>query len=247
MANSIDSIIAFTLDFETGGLNCQDCACTQIAMHAVRIDTFEVLDRYVMYIAPYAKKEFLGGKKTVKKKTDMVESMKYEDRALEYSAITMEMLRSQGVDLKEVAEGCVAFMAKHKTGGRNKAPFLIGQNIVFDIGFLQQLMEYGGQAKEYAKVLRGSIDFYGNFQPTYVDTILLAQLAFANNPDVTSYKLELIAERLGIELIDAHDADADVAATTNVCAVLSKRMRNENGGDGAELSKVEKTRVHFKI
>ena len=26
-------IVAFTLDFETGGLDCQDCACTQIAIH----------------------------------------------------------------------------------------------------------------------------------------------------------------------------------------------------------------------
>ena len=39
-------IVAFTLDFETGGLDCQDCACTQIAIHAVRIDTFETIDRY---------------------------------------------------------------------------------------------------------------------------------------------------------------------------------------------------------
>lgn len=45
-------IVAFTLDFETGGLDCQDCACTQIAIHAVRIDTFETIDRYVKYISP---------------------------------------------------------------------------------------------------------------------------------------------------------------------------------------------------
>ena len=38
-------IVAFTLDFETGGLDCQDCACTQIAIHAVRIDTFETIDK----------------------------------------------------------------------------------------------------------------------------------------------------------------------------------------------------------
>ena len=48
-------IVAFTLDFETGGLDCQDCACTQIAIHAVRIDTFETIDRYVKYISPYNK------------------------------------------------------------------------------------------------------------------------------------------------------------------------------------------------
>ena len=30
-------IVAFTLDFETGGLDPTKCACTQIAIHAVRI------------------------------------------------------------------------------------------------------------------------------------------------------------------------------------------------------------------
>lgn len=53
-------IVAFTLDFETGGLDCQDCACTQIAIHAVRIDTFETIDRYVKYISPYNKQPDKG-------------------------------------------------------------------------------------------------------------------------------------------------------------------------------------------
>ena len=36
---------AVVLDFETGGLDCTRCACTQIAMQAVRLDAFEVLGR----------------------------------------------------------------------------------------------------------------------------------------------------------------------------------------------------------
>lgn len=34
-------LVAFTIDFETGGLKCQTSACTQIAIHATRLDTFE--------------------------------------------------------------------------------------------------------------------------------------------------------------------------------------------------------------
>ena len=127
-------------------------------------------------------------------------------------------------------------------------PFLIGQNIGFDIGFLQQLMEYGGQSAEFAKLMRGTVDFYGNFQPLYVDTIVFGQFALCTQPDMNSYKLEIMAERLGIELDDAHDADADVTATTNVAMVCAKRMRNADGGDGVmTIAKKEKSRSHFKI
>ena len=65
-------IVAFTLDFETGGLDCQDCACTQIAIHAVRIDTFETIDRYVKYISPYNKQPDKGvaKRKVLKSKFD---------------------------------------------------------------------------------------------------------------------------------------------------------------------------------
>ena len=59
-----------------------------------------------------------------------------------------------------------------------------------------------------------------------------------------------MCEKLGIDLDDAHDADADVSATTNVAMVLTKRMRNANGsdeGDELQVSKAEKSRKHFKI
>ena len=45
--------VGIGLDFETGGLDCRECACTQIALQAVRFDTWQVFDRYQAYIAPY--------------------------------------------------------------------------------------------------------------------------------------------------------------------------------------------------
>lgn len=247
-------IVAFTLDFETGGLDCTDCACTQIALHAVRIDTFETIDRYVKYIYPYTKQEDKGvaKRKVLKSKFDKdeAEPMKYEQKALEYSAITMDMLESLGVDIKQVAAEVIEFI-KHNTlsKGRNTKPFLIGQNIGFDIGFMQQLMEYGGQIKEWEKLMRGQKDFYGHFQPLYIDTIVLGQFALSHLDGMTSYKLEIMAEKFGIELDDAHDADADVTATTNVAMVCAQRMRNTADYDGEQMvmTKKEKSRVHFKI
>lgn len=252
--NDKQVIVAFTLDFETGGLDCTDCACTQIALHAVRIDTFETVDRYVKYIYPYNKQADKGmvKRKVLKNKFDKADEvpMKYEEKALTYSAITMDMLVSMGADIKQVAAEVIDFIKQNTISkGRNAKPFLIGQNIGFDIGFMQQLMEYGGQTKEWEKVMRGQKDFYGHFQPLYIDTIILGQFALSHLEGMSSYKLEIMAEKFGIELDDAHDADADVTATTNIAMVCARRMRNASGVDDGNMvmTKKEKSRVHFKI
>jgi len=245
---------AIVLDFETGRLDCTRCACTQIAMQAVRLDTFEVLGRYVNYIAPYDKQP-LGGvpkRKVLKTRREVEqgsisEPMDYEPVALNYTGITMELLRSRGVALKQVAAEVIDFARRHtlSKGARYK-PVLIGQNIPFDIGFLQQMMAYAGLQKEFAQVFAGTTDFYGNFQPHYLDSIALARLCLAAEPNITSYKLELVAERLGIELEDAHDADADVTATRQIVVQCSRRLRQNEVADTAQQC-IHKTRDHFKI
>ena len=250
------TLIAFTLDFETGDLKCQTSACTQISIHATRLDTFEKLGGYTSYIYPYNKKEIDGVGKTrkvLKSKYDEQETipMVYSDKALEYSAITMDMLYSQGKPIEQVANDVLKFIIDMAPKcPKNRQPFLIGQNIGFDEGFFCQLMEYAGLIGEVKKYLRGHEDFYGHWHPLCLDTILLGQLALCHLPNVNSYKLEIMCEHLGIELDDAHDADADVSATTNVAAVLTQRMRSVGGeleGGPLEMAKAEKTRKHFKI
>lgn len=252
----ITPIVAFTLDFETGGLQCQTCACTQIAIHATRLDTFERIGSYVSYIHPYSQKEIKGvgeKKKVLKNKYDIGEQkpMLYEDKALTYSAITMDMLYDQGKPIEQVGQEIVQFLKDNTPKcGRGMKPFLIGQNIAFDEGFFCQLMEYAGTLDEVSKILRGTKDFYGHWHPYMLDTIILGQLALCHKPNIDSYKLEIMCENLGIELSDAHDADADVSATTNVVSVLTQRMRNEDGtlsGPTLALATVEKSRKHFKI
>ena len=44
--------VGIGMDFETGGLDCRECACTQIALQAVRFDTWQVFDHCQAYIAP---------------------------------------------------------------------------------------------------------------------------------------------------------------------------------------------------
>lgn len=249
--------VGIVLDFETGGLDCTKSACTQIAMHAVRMDNWQIIDRYVRYIQPYEKQE-IGGpakRKVLKNKRELElegfgrsQPMGYDQEALTYSGITMDMLVKQGVNIHEIAKDIIRFGERCTlTKGKQTKPVLIGQNITFDIGFLHQIINYAGLIKDFEKVFAGTTDFYGNFQPHYIDTIDLGRLCFAHNPEVTSYKLELLAERLGIELEDAHDADADVEATHHVIAVCSNRLRMNGEGGETLLPKKEKTRVHFKI
>ncbi len=254
--NEKPTLVAFTLDFETGGLECQTCACTQISIHATRLDTFEKLGSYTSYVYPYDQKEIDGvGKKrkVLKSKYDKTEAtpMSYTPKALEYSAITMDMLYSQGQSIEQVAKDVLQFIIDVTPKcPRNMKPFLVGQNIAFDEGFFCQLMEYAGLIGEIKKYLRGHEDFYGHWHPLCLDTIVMGQLALCHLPNVNSYKLEIMCEHLGVELDDAHDADADVSATTNVAAVLTQRMRSVGGefeGGTLEMAKTEKTRKHFKI
>lgn len=265
MATSTDNkpyILGLVLDFETGGLPSEklpvaQIAITQIAVHAIRLDTFEKVGSYVRYIYPYDYKELKSiapKRKTLKSKYDVEPStpMTYQQAALDFTAITMDMLRNSGEPIESVAADVLKFIQDSmapKTP-KNMKPIIIGQNITFDEGFLAQMYERAGLMDELSKLVRGWKDFYGNWHPSMIDTLHLAQLALCNDPNMNSYSLGLICERLGVELDDAHDADADVTATGNIVAILSGRMRNADGsGDGTaiQLNKTEKSRKHFKI
>lgn len=242
-------VTAFVFDFETGGLDPQKCAATQLSVHAVRLDKFEVIGTFNMYIYPY---NYVAlekpAKKVLKNKYEVEEEkpMLYEDRALEYSAITMDMLRTNGKKLDEVCASLIEFIKKHSFNvAKSNKPILVGQNVLFDIGFLQQILLYTGYWNEFTKLVRCVKDYWGNYQPYYVDTIVLSQLAMNNDKSIQTWKLELQAERLGIDLDDAHDADADVSATREIMTVLASRMRENEGG--YVVAKKEKTREHFKI
>ena len=251
-------VTAIVFDFETGGLDVQKCGATQISMHAVRLDTFEVMDTMNMYILPYRYQAGLDKpvRKVLKSKYDMQEDsnpmMTYTQNALDVSGITMEMLNVKGSDLKVVCESIIDFIQRNtlKVTSNNK-PILVGQNVLFDIGMLQQIMLYTGLYDKFSKVVDGKKDFWGHFQPYYLDTIVLAKLAFDHDPSISSWKLELTAERLGIEMDDAHDADADVVATRDIVRVLTARMRNADGASNAvgalSTERKDKLRNHFKI
>ena len=162
------------LDFETGDLDPTTGACTQIALQAVRLDTWEVIDKYVSYIKPYHRKDISGKqrKKVLKNKREAEieeaqELMTYSEKALTYSAITMKMLETKGKDIEQVANDVIAFAEKNTLSkAKDTKPILIGQNIDFDKGFLQQLMAYTGKLKNLLNFLQELRTFGETSNPT---------------------------------------------------------------------------------
>lgn len=246
--NGINDYTGITIDFETGGLDCTKCAITEIALNAFRVKDLKMVDRLCMQIYPYRKKV----KRRLKKKgeEEVGEMMEYQDRALEYSNITMEELENNGIDIKEAGDRACQFIERNTFGrGYKNRPFFLGQNIQFDLGFWAQFMDYSDNTNVASKLLDGNKDYWGNFQPHYLDTIDVAKMIFGNDPNIDKYKLENVAERLGFTMFDAHDAQADTDATFNIYASATSKLRSGSGvvDDGAIYQQEKLRDSKFKI
>ena len=252
-------ITAIVFDTETGGLDCQKCGVIQVSFHAVRLDTFEVMEKLNIYIKRYSRPADLNKpkRKVLKSKYDIEEEstdipMEYNATAEKVHGITKKMQERLGLEPAEACQQMIDFIKRNTlNGSKTQKPFFIGQNPMFDEGMIQQLFVIAGYWEELVKVVRGNKDFWGNFHFAMLDTIIIAQLTFNNDPSIGAWKLELSAERFGIEMDDAHDADADVTATREIVRVATARMR-ENSGNSNEVGglvaeKQSKLRDHFKI
>jgi DNA polymerase III alpha subunit (gram-positive type) len=135
------------------------------------------------------------------------------------------------------------FQRANPTNARNYKPILLGQNLIFDIGYLQHMAVYC--KVDLKKYLDGDIDFYGNFQPNYFDTLHLGKVFFAPDDKTTSHKLGLMSNKLDVELVNAHDAMADVEATSGIFTKFMNSMRSSGGG--GDNNSVEKARDHFEF
>ncbi len=104
---------------------------------------------------------------------------------------------------------------------------LVAHNADFDIGFL----------KYNAKQLGLSLD------NTYLDTLRLAKELF---PDYKKYKLGIIAENLGIEVIVAHRALDDVDTTVKVFKVMLDMLKEKGVETLDDLKKIASENVNIK-
>ena len=237
------------IDFETGGLNCTKNPVTQVGMEIIHPITFKVIEKYSDYILPYPKKDSVGKKTRVKavvskrERDDKEEELyEYTADALKYTNITMDTLYSKGKPIQEVMGNMVGmFQRANPTNARNYKTILLGQNLIFDIGYLQHMAVYC--KVDLKKYLDGAVDFYGNFQPNYFDTLHLGKVFFAPDDKTTSHKLGLMSNKLDVELVNAHDAMADVEATTGIFTKLMNNMRSSGGTEINDFT--ERVRDHF--
>lgn len=191
-------------DFETGGLDSNKNPVTEIALISLEGGNLEIIESYQSLIAKYD------------------DTLFYDPRAEKVSGISEDLIISEGVDIKTVAQQTLQFLKNANTRQEKNAglkPILVGHNVAFDIDFLHHLFHYG-LGKDYQKqmkdVLHGREDRFGNFQPSYIDTWSVCKPWFQDDKELTDYKLSTVAEKLGVDLNNAHRAMNDVVSTVEV-------------------------------
>ena len=209
------------MDFETGGKDPSEVALSEIGMIGLRGDTLEEIGRYSSLIKPYPQ---IMSPKTKK-------PFIYEDEAIRITGLTQELLEIEGKDIAKVNEEVLMFLAlcninKSRTGYK---PVIVAHNALYEVRCIQQLMTIMGAEKQYAAALHGDTDFFGNFQPHYLDTIDMGKELWAHNQRMTSFNLDSVLERAAIERPDGHRAMNDVIPTTQFFSDTVKSMRSTQG------------------
>lgn len=245
---------ACVLDTETGGLSPDKCALTQISCQMVRLDTYDVIGTFDKYVKPYTKNDFTTKPaKTLRKKkeveADETSYFEYQEKAMSVTGLTKEFLMANGEDINDVVSQFVSFMnTPFVQDAKIEKPILVGQNVLFDWAFLQHAFLYCDRLKDLDNIFIVKKDLFENSIPVFVDTLYMAKIAFANDTELISYKLENIASYLKVELVDAHSSMADVESSNNIFTLLANRMRNGMEEDASKIIKTaEKTRKHFKL
>lgn len=207
MSHKINPFII--IDFETGGLKSKINPATEVAMLCLDGITLQEVGRYESYIQPYL--------------------YEYDQKTLDYTNITMEKLKNEGKPLQQVGNEMMENLKdwySKTTNSYTKKPILVGHNVNFDIGFLQQIFKE--TKNDIRKYLDGNDDFFGNYLPSYLDTMSLSKMAFGDDDNFTSYKLTNCVVKAGLSITDAHKAMNDVIATKELFINFVNRMRSVN-------------------
>lgn len=212
------------IDFETGGVDPKLNPVTEFAGISINGDDFSQLHSYETLFNYYSELEYTEG-------------------AMKATGITHEII-STGAAFKDAMSGIIDFFEKSKIHGTSAQykPVLVGHNLKFDIGFLHQIFSIA--KKDLSKYVQGDFDYFGNFQPVYLDTLSLSRLAWGNDETMPNYKLESCIEKAGLELNDAHRAMNDVKGTVELFTHIARKTRSS--GESTETVKT-RIRNYFKF
>lgn len=252
--------VAAITDLETGGRDATKCAITQITTQMMRLDTFEIIGTFDKYIYPYhkkiktsaaAKKKRLVSKHEMDAEEEQIGDLyDYEEKALAVTDISMDLLYDKGEPIQDVFKAWIQFLADHTiTQSKQSLPYLIGQNITFDISFILQGLDYTDTMSDFKKVFIGNEFTFGSnkiWVPRYFDTLPFFQAVYANDKNVLGHDLTTLCELNDLENEGAHNSLFDVEVTGQLAAIAFSKVRSGKDGEFV-VEKKEKERIHFKI
>jgi DNA polymerase-3 subunit epsilon len=147
------------------------------------------------------------------------EGKEIEDSALRVNGFTREQIATFGSPRQMYLDLDSLFAQFVDKFDRDDKFYAGGYNATsFDMGFLRQLWTDCGDS------YFGSWFYYGALDPGPLWVAL--KYAGVDLPYATSSKLVDVAVALGIDVLRAHNAQADLRLTRDVMAALIQRMRN---------------------
>lgn len=208
-------------DFETGGLHCKKNLALEFAGIWINGETFEEIDRYESLILPYS------------------DDLTITEKALEKNGIQLEEIAEKGIDVSEVVASIVAKTEKaNKDKSRGIKTMLVGQNVIFDIGFLKQIFSLN---KTDLKIFAGSEGF-NDYELFYFDTEKLGRI---RNSKEARFTLTHLCQYDNIDLIGAHRAMNDVISTKDLFVTYMNALKG-NSSD-VDLSSSVRKKFSFQI
>lgn len=216
----VDNYLIF--DFETGGKVASKNLAIEFAGIWIDSYDFREIDRYEDLILPYS------------------DALTIEQAALDANGIALEEIAEFGVELDVVVKTIIEKTVKCNEGKmRGKKTILVGQNVIFDIPFLQQIFKVTKQ--DLSKYFTGDKDYFGNFSPTYMDTLFMGRNRHAQDEQKIAFGLKELCQYEDIDLTNSHRAMPDTESTKELFIKFMTALRGDSN------SSVYNHRDHFKF
>lgn len=159
--------------------------------------------------------------------------LKLDEKVLNKTSVKLVDVLN-GMEATEFCDVAIKILETNKTG-KGRLPILCGFNVNFDIKFLKYLFDYCGE----------DLFQYVDYLST-IDVLRYARWYWKQTEE--NHKLKTCCQRLGIELVDAHGAMADVIATTELLKFFITQF-SESGMVSTDLkiNNVKKTRQFYRF
>lgn len=200
-------------DCETGGLNCKENPILEIALVTLDINLKEI-KRYETYVLPY-------------------DELEITKEALKANGIKLRDVEENGISKKEFIKNMISYFKASMPGNHpSLKPVVVGHNIPFDIGFMDELFK------------NEKVKFRDLIANVYIDTMGDAKRSW---PKISSINLGTCCEQAGIELINAHRAMPDVLATADLFRYFNKKLMSSSSENKEVENQNGKSRNKFQF